>query len=143
MNLAKFQGDAALEQKGVWLDFDDAKFLIAANMNPEHKKALARLGKKQQRAFRTEDLDAQDAVIVEATAEAILLDWRNVKVGKPGQEVDFPPTKENKITLLKSSRVLRDFIAEESMRLTNFQTAQEESAKADLKSEPPVAPPVG
>lgn len=139
MNFRDFAGDALLEQKGVWCPFEDAKFLIAANMNPTHRKLLGRLGKKNQRAIRLEDEAAQDALTIEAMATAIVIGWEGVTNGTE----PFPYTVPNAITLLTQSRVLREFVAMESQRLGNFQKEKEEGAQAELKSGAQVVPPVG
>lgn len=143
MNISDFTGDALLEQNGVWRPFEDAKFLIAAAMNPAHKKALNRLGKANQRAIRLNDDVAQDKLAVEAMAEGIVLGWENVTITKDDQEVDFPYTKANAITLMTKSRVMRDWISGEAQSLQNFQKEKEAASKEEIKSSPPVVPPVG
>lgn len=129
MNIQDFAGDKALEENGTWVPFDDARFLIGSHMNQRHRKALARLAKKNQKAMRTNDEAAIEELTIEAMAEGLVLGWEGVKNGTEA----FPHTKENAIALLKI-RTFRDFVANESQNLRNFQVALEESAKAELKS---------
>lgn len=133
MDIAQFKGDAALETGGKWIKFHDCEFLIAANMNPNHKKALHKLAKKNPLAIRRGDIAEQERIAIEAMAGTVLLDWRGVKNG----ELDFPYTPENAITLLKI-QIIRDFIADESQQISNFQAEAEGGAIASLKSGPPV-----
>lgn len=140
MKFTDFQGDNLKETNGVWLEFDDAKFLIAANQNPNHRKVQTRLSKKNQRALRTGDDAAQDGIVIEAMAEAIVLGWENINDGA-GQPFSY--SKENAIKLLTSTPLIREFCAMESMRLSNFQDKKEEAAKAETKSSPEVVPSVG
>jgi hypothetical protein len=138
MNIADFRGDAALETGGKWIKFEDGEFLIAANMNPNHKKALQRLARKNPLAIRKNDIAAQERIAAEAMAETVILDWRGLKDG----DKDFPYNRENAIKLL-AIPIIRDFIAEESQRISNFQAEAEGGAIASLKSGAPVGSNVG
>lgn len=139
MELNDYKTNPEQETKGKWFEYEDARFLIAANQNPVHRRALMKLGKRLQRALRREEPEAQETLLIEGMADGVLLGWENLTAG--GQPYMF--NRENAVKLLRQSRVLREFVAEQSMNLQNFVDEGEAAAQADTKSGAPVAPPVG
>lgn len=135
MDIQTLTTDSDLED-GVWLNFEgeDASFLIASTNRPEYSRAMNRAVKRigQHKITAKPEL-ATDATI-EAMADAVLLDWK----GLTANGVEFPCTRENRVKLLKSSRVLREWVSAESSNLTNFQREAMAADAEAVKSGDPV-----
>jgi len=128
MNISDFK-IATDKKDGVWLDWEDAQFLIAYAHRAEYNRAAARVAKK----YPANKLKADPALalpyLIDILAEGVLLDWRNVNDnGKP-----LDCTYENKVRLL-SIEPLRDWIYNESRELTNFREEAMAEDAAEAKS---------
>lgn len=115
--------------QGKWFDFQESKFLIASSSSLKFVRALTRLNKPHRRQLERGMMDPaeQQKVLIQAMAQAILLDWQNVK-DKSGADVPFSPEAASKA--LKSP-MLREFVMEISADLSNF---KEEDTDEDVKS---------
>lgn len=131
MDLSDFQTDETKEEKGAWVRMGDAEFLIAANLNGAHRKALNRLRNgKYAAAVRKGNQRDLDKMSIEAMAEAVLLDWRgNVCVN----EKPVTHTVETAIKFL-SAKQFRDWVIEQSVTQANFELEKEAADVADMKS---------
>lgn len=139
MQINDYRTDANLERQGKWVDFDDARFLIASNNNAAYRRVIARLARtKYQQALRKQDIAAQEKMTIDAMAETILLGWENVKDG----DTELPYSIENARRLLEIPAI-REFVAVESQNIANFQTRAEAADTDAIKSSPTVAPAVG
>lgn len=140
MNINDYATDLRAEQEGKWFEFDGSRFLIAAALNPRHRKVLSKLGKtKHQAAIRKNDPAGIQALSNEAMAEAVLLGWEGVKCG----EQDYPFTPTNALALITTSRVFRDWLEATASDQSQFVQETEAAAVGDLKSGPAVADNVG
>lgn len=121
-----FGTDDHFEQKGIWYAFsENTKFLLAraGGSNVRFTKVLEARTRPYRRQIENEsiDLDTANKLLIEAFAEAVLLDWQGV-ADKKGDEL--PYSKENAIKLLTD---LPDLFAElraESTRLSNYRAAE-------------------
>lgn len=139
MDILEYIGDSKSEQDGVWIDYtaedgETAQFLIAATGNPRHTRELSRLQDKYAAEIRRGSNTIHERIGREAAAKALLLDWRGLKKG----EEPFPYSAENALFLLARSIPLRTFVFDQASRSSNFAQAEEEAAKAELKSGAPV-----
>jgi hypothetical protein len=128
MEFSTLKTEPTLEKEGVWKKYDDAEFRIAGVNSPAYQRALRRHGSGITSSKLKNDPAAQDKLLIEAMADAILQDWKgNVKMN--GKQL--PVTRENKIILL-SIPVFRNWVAEQMQEIENFQAekAAEEDAAA-------------
>ena len=127
MNINDYKTDAALENDGVLVAFDDAKLRIASFGTKQHKQAVAKFRQKysaQLAIKRTAD-EANEQVTIEVMAEAILVGWENVTEG----DEPLPYTRDNAIKLL-SIRTFRDFVAMQATDIQNFRAVTDEQKEA-------------
>lgn len=110
---------------GSWIDFKDAKFLIAHSGNVRFQRAMQRLQKPFRRKIDKGEMDPADQkrILIQALAEAILLDWQGVS-NASGQAVQY--SRELAIKALTNDDELREFVIEYSLDLANFKAAEEE-----------------
>lgn len=139
MNLKDHRTDKSAAEHGKWFEYDGSRFLIAAHGTPRYQRALTKHGKKNQAAIRRDDFETLNGMAVEVMADAILLDWEDVKDG----EKDFPYSRANAVTLLSSAMEFKAFVEQSSMNLANFIQESEAADKAALKSGPGMADAVG
>lgn len=128
MEFSTLKTEPTLEKEGVWKKYDDAEFRIAGVNSPAYQRALRRHGSGITSSKLKNDPAAQDKLLIEAMADAILQDWKgNVKMN--GKQL--PVTRENKIILL-SIPTFRNWVAEQMQEIENFQAekAAEEDAAA-------------
>lgn len=128
MNISDFK--LATDKKdGVWLDWEDAQFLVAYAHRPEFNRVTARIAKKYPQHKLKADAALYQQMTSEIIAECILLDWRNVNDnGKP-----LDCTHENKLRLL-SIEPFREWISAEARELTNFREEAMAEDAAEAKS---------
>lgn len=110
---------------GSWTDFRGAKFLIAHSGNMRFQRAMQRMQKPFRRKIEKNEMDPADQkrILIQALAEAILLDWKDV-ANSTGQGV--PYSRELAIKALTNDDELREFVMEYSLDLANFKEAEEE-----------------
>lgn len=129
-----FQTESGKEQEGIVRNFGDfwVKIARAGGSNKKYEKAVERLTKPHRRAIELEALP--DAIytklIVEAYAEAVVLDW-----GGDGATDDegtvLPCTKENVIAVMTKYPDLFQMLVKDAQ---NFQLYKNEGLKADEKN---------
>lgn len=104
---------------GVWAEFEGSKFLIVHTGNIKFQRAMARLQAPHRRKIEKNQMDPGEmkTLLCRAMAEALVLDWKEVK-GKNGQDAAF--SKENVETALKHNDSFREFVMEFSGDLNNF-----------------------
>lgn len=129
MDLTSFKTDPT-KQNGTWIEYGDARFLIASAYAPEYKKAL----RKRMAKIPGHLLKSQPALAEKAAADTmathVLLDWEGVTDnGKPTE-----PTPENRRAALDIP-AFSDWVAEQAMNLGNFQAEGDADDVAALKSE--------
>lgn len=134
MDIKKFATNLTLEDEGVWVQLDsETKLKIARSGNKRYRGALARLTAPHKVALRSGKVsdEVADAILVEALAEAVLLDWEGMfEGGKP-----LPYSKEEAKRLLAdpSLKDFRDFVVEFANDMENYRVQELEESKANLK----------
>lgn len=130
MDLTTFRTDPS-KQDGTWIEYGDARFLIASAHSPAYKKALRnRVAKIPAHLLKSQPQLAEKAA-ADVMATHVLLDWQGVtEDGKP-----LDPTPENRRKALDIP-AFSDWVAEQAMNLANFQAEGEADDAAALKSEP-------
>lgn len=98
--------DEDKQKEGVWVKYDESDLLIASAQSTKFSKLLNRLQMKNERAIK-KDPSVANKVYIEAMAEAMLLDWKNV-VDVEGNEV--PYTVEMSVAALTGDPDLREFV---------------------------------
>lgn len=129
MELDTIITDAALETEGVWRKFEDAEFRIAGSNSPRYQRALRRHGQTVNQSKLKHDIPTQEKLLIEAMADAILIDWRGNLTLK-GKKL--APTRENKIVLL-SIPAIRNWVADQMQDIANFRTEQDAAEDAASK----------
>lgn len=135
MNIAQLRTDEAKSTNGKWFDFTDGvSFLIAANNNPKHSKALSKIAQQRARAFRKNKGDEAERLFIDSLPGNVLLGWKGLKHTVNGEEIEYPYSDENAAHLLKTSREVKDFVVANANDLSNFAADEEAAAASDLKS---------
>lgn len=129
MDLTTFRTDPS-KQDGTWIEYGDARFLIASAHSPAYKKALrARVSKIPAHLLKSQPQLAEKAA-ADVMATHVLLDWEGVtENGKP-----LEPTSEARRAALDIP-AFSDWVAEQAMNLANFQAEGEADDAAALKSD--------
>ena len=91
--LSSVKIDPDLETKGVWVAFEgDMKFLIARAGNPAFQERMRKLREPIIDALRRRSADPEkvEAMIQDAVAHHVLLDWENV-TDDEGKPIHYTP----------------------------------------------------
>lgn len=128
---------------GCWWDFQTGArvdeptanlcVLVAERDNPKHRAALARLqidNIEKLRKGGEEAKAAHDALIVRATAEAILLDWRNLDDDQ-GQPLPYSADNAEKLLADPALWPFRNFVEDVSATVRGYVAKAEEDAKGN------------
>jgi len=128
MDITQLQTDDTLREKGTWITYGDAKFLIRSTDSRQYRRAIMQHAKgKGGRA--TKEAESLHEMSIEALADAILLDWENVKENG----VPLACTRENKLKVLKIAPI-REFIAGEAQDIEAFRKEAEAEDAEAIKS---------
>ena len=104
--------DAVDQEKsinGVWYEYEGGEFLVARGDNQRTKDRVEVLRKPHRRKIeRGEASDIIFDITLQAMAETILLDWKNV-MDSQGNEV--PYSSEKAFIALKNSREFREAVS--------------------------------
>jgi len=130
MNILDFAVDPHKANDGVWVALDSQTEVQVAHYNNPNfinavRKRVAGLAKPPGQAVPEE---VQDQITIEATAEAILVGWRGMKMG----EADLPYSYENAVSLLSNPALVmfRERVLTISMNLENYRS---EAVGEDIK----------
>lgn len=129
MELTTVTTAANLELEGVWRKFEDAEFLIAGANSPKWQRALRRHGASVSSSKLKNDIPTQENLVIQAMADAILLDWRGNVTMKAKK---LAPTRENKIVIL-SIPTMRNWITDQMNDIANFQQEEAKAEDAEAK----------
>lgn len=129
MELKSYASDEAKKKEGVWVEFDDARFLIRSTDTSGYRRAVDAAARKRNPAKLRKDIETQTQVGIEAVAKGILLDWEGVN--DDGNPVEC--TTENKLAVLTAVPALKDFLATEAGDLSNFATEGVVEDAADFR----------
>lgn len=135
MDLNTLTTAADLENNGVWLNYDDARFLIGASGRPAYTRALQRHATKFPQRKLARDTEVQETVALETMADAVLLDFTGIEFD--GKALDGK-SRTDRLRVL-AIRPLRDWIAAEAANLENFQRAEAAAEVDALKSDAAMA----
>lgn len=120
----KYATDERAEVEGTWQTLGDSEFLIARANNRNYMRCIAVSAEKYRDQLLTGD-DASDqlstALLVDALAETVLLDWKNVTY----QDKPLKYSKENAKKVL-AHRDFRDEITALSERIDAYRAKFEE-----------------
>lgn len=132
----RFATDAAAEEEGVWVEIGEgADLLIARFGNKNHERVLDRLRKPYRNILRTGGeipKSRAEAIVIEAAAEALLLDWRGLEddSGKP-----IPYSREMAITLMTDLKDFRNQVAAIAMEAETYRASALAAAAKNSKTE--------
>jgi len=114
------------KKNGFWSDYDgDSSFLIASTSSTAFQLRFSALQKPFSRKIEKNELKPEVSlnILCTALAECVLLDWKGCadSTGK-----DVPYTYEAALFALKNNDLLREFIQEQAMDISNFEKQIEE-----------------
>lgn len=129
----QFATDPVLEKEGVWFDIGDgAHVRVAAMNNPNWQRVMRAKfkGRERQLQLKTLSDDVATKLVIEATAETILLDWKGfTRNGEP-----LPYSREAAIDVLTRHRRLRDIVTGLSEDFESFKVSQAEDAEKNSET---------
>lgn len=129
MDITALKKTAELAEEGVWITYEDASFKICSTDSRRYRAAVARVSKTRSSARLRKDPEAAHDMTVEAMAEGLLIDWKNVK----SDGVDLPCNAENRL-LVCQVEPIRNFLATEAQDIANFQREATAEDASDIKS---------
>lgn len=116
-----FKTNKTLETEGVILDYGAFQITVAraGGSNKKFQKVLSDLAKPHMLSMKnqTMDQDLQDRLMVEAYAEAIILNWKGV-CDESGKKIPF--TKANTIKLFTDLPDLFQNVVEQASKFSMF-----------------------
>lgn len=110
MDMNIFKTNANVEVTGVWHDLGDGKIKIARYNNPVYQKAIRRLTTPFANLINAgtdESADKASEITIEAMAEAIVVDWKDVT--DEGTPLEY--SKENAVILLTKYPDFREWVS--------------------------------
>jgi hypothetical protein len=130
MELSKMKGTPA-EQEGVWFKWEDAKLKIASINSKRYQRILQDKQAPYRAQIRRGTLpdETREQLATEAMAEAILLDWENVK--ENGTEIPYSVAAAK--DLLTKYQRFAALVAEFAMNEAAFQAELDEEGIDSLK----------
>jgi len=133
-DLRKLYGtDTNKETDGIWQDFGDGiEMKVARIGNPKYQKLFQKLSKPHRKAIRRGTLkeDVAEKLMIECTAETILLDWRGIELdGKA-----LPYSKDNAIMILTEFKDLKEYVNDFANEMEAYMQEDAEEAEENLKN---------
>lgn len=129
-----FETDAAMEQEGVWINYEDfGKFLVAraGGANKAYQKVLEKELRPHRKMLKKRKgaipVDIVEAAVKVAFIETVLLDWQDIKTRK-GKAIKF--SKENAVKLFDDLPALYEDLRDQSMDHDTF-SMDDESLEDD------------
>jgi hypothetical protein len=115
--------DGIDESKSAGVEFEYQKgifFTIARNNNPEYKKTLKALYKKNKRFIDKQTLtdEQADELLCEAISQHILVGWKGLMNGK--EEFKYTQQAAKELLLNETYLELREWIVEQSQDMDNY-----------------------
>ena len=125
MRVATKREDVSAEIDGVWLEYDDARVLIARLGNPANRKAYERAQVRYKSKIRKGKLKLEESreITARCLSESIVLDWENV-CDYEGRELE--PTTENFYKALRNDIDFREWVSEQADISEHFRAAEVE-----------------
>jgi hypothetical protein len=106
--------DKTAEARGVFREFGEGKFLIARATNPAYKKRISELVEQNDAVLKNKTPEAEalsEKLMIQVTAETLLLDWSPAMVIEDGGE-PVPYSVQNAITALTNIGDFRSMVAQ-------------------------------
>lgn len=130
MELSKMKGTPA-EQEGVWFKWEDAELKVASINSKRYQRILQDKQAPYRAQIRRGTLpdETREELATEAMAEAILVDWKNVK--ENGQDVPYSVAEAKR--LLAAYPRFAALVAEFAMNEAAFQAELDEEGIESLK----------
>lgn len=128
MKISTFATDLDLEENGVWVDIGDGGQLLVARMgNPRYLEVVRRISRPHKNRIRTKSINEElsDDILIQAMAEAILLDWKGLEDDK-GKPIKY--SKEAAYELMKGMRDFRNLVVEIASEQAAFRREENEAA---------------
>ncbi|MDX1699244.1 MAG: hypothetical protein R3250_01440 [Melioribacteraceae bacterium] len=106
------------EEYGIWTEYYGIKLRIARSTNTKFKKEFRRLTKPYQKEIDEDRMQEEksSAILAEAMAKAILVDWKDFVVN--GKEVEY--SIANAIDLLTNDEDCRTFVSNFAGEIDNY-----------------------
>lgn len=127
MDLRKaFGTDRKAEEEGVWINLGDgARIKVARSSNKRYRELIRRLLKPHRAAMRSDNLpdETMEAIVIEATAEALLLDWQGIEF----DGALLPYSVENAKKVLAALPDFRDAVATYAGEMATFRAQAEQA----------------
>ena len=131
----RFATDASAEEEGVWVDIGEGAALkIARFGNKRHEQVLDRLRKPYRNILRTGGeipKDRAETIVIEAMAEALLLDWRGLE-DDDGKAIAHD--KDTAVGLLTDLKDFRNQVAAIAMEAETYRASALEAAAKNSRS---------
>ena len=121
------------EIEGIWQDMGDGiRMRIARIGNPKYQKMFQRISKPHRKAIRRGTLkeDVAEKLMIECTAETILLDWEGIELD--GQSL--PYSKENAIKILTDFKDLKEYVNDFANEMEAYMEVDAEEIEEGLKN---------
>ena len=127
----KFATNPDKEKDGIWVNYDDARFLIAraGGANTRFQVTLSSKIRPYKKQIASQTLSDEESakIMVEVFVEGVLRGWENVE-DENDNPLEF--TRENAIKLLSDIPELLEFLREEAFLIGNFKDSlTEETVK--------------
>lgn len=129
MEITKMVVDAAKEQAGVWVDYDETtKFRIGSLSSRRYKQAYQDALEEIKRKSRRVTSEQGEQIQIEVFSQAVVLEWEGVRM----KDQPYPCTPENVKYVLTNCPQVREFVVAAAGNYENFKAEQVEVAKAQL-----------
>lgn len=136
-NLNSLEPDAELANNGVWLDFfDGSKLKIAQADNKAYNGFITQQYKAHRRKIDLENKASDklsEDITLEAIARFVLKDWEGITFD--GE--DTPYSYKVGMEAMTKIPMLRKEVDDQSRRLQNFQVAEDEEDRENVKTTSP------
>ncbi len=136
VDLGKVRTDAALEEQGAWVKYDETtSFLLASAYSHRYRKAQRKFVKPYANVIRREGADSipdedADGITISVLVDSVVLGWKGLYDN--GREIEY--SKENCRRLLTEFPRIREWVAEKSQAAATYRPTEE-----DEKNSAPVS----
>lgn len=131
MDLKQNRVDTKRANEGVWVELDDARFLIAHWMNDKQRKFIAKSMEPHQRGRKGKNIseDVAEKILIESVARFVLLSWENLQ--DAGEDVAYSVDTATTLLSDRELRWLYEWVAGQAQDIDNFiQDTLEEELEA-------------
>lgn len=113
MDIDQLRTNSTIEETGRWIDYGDARFLIASTASKAYRQAVRKAAKALPPHLR-QDPDQVEKLGLRC-AKHLLLGWENLK--DKGEPLEFNPENVAKVLAI---RAFADWVAEQAADIVNF-----------------------